>query len=214
MYIRFMNYLAHLFLSGNNEMHALGNFMADDVKGKDWQQYPEAIQNGILLHRAIDTFTDSHEIFKKHVTLLFPTYRHYSRVIVDMYYDHFLAVHWNRFHPLALADYAYLFYHSLEQHIALLPEVYTKRIAVIKRENWLLEYAQLEGLKKILGQMERRTRFPSKLSESVKELVLHYSNLEEDFFAFFESLSLFCKNHPNAGHYVELPYFENLNSES
>ena len=109
-----MNYLAHLFLSGNHEMHALGNFIADDVKGKDWQQYPEEIQNGILLHRAIDTFTDSHPIFRKHVTLLFPDYRHYSRVIVDMYFDHFLAVYWNRFHPLPLADFAQQFYHSLE----------------------------------------------------------------------------------------------------
>jgi len=195
-------------------MHALGNFIADDVKGKDWQQYPEEIQNGIFLHRAIDTFTDSHPIFKKHATLLFPDYRHYSRVIVDMYYDHFLAVYWNRFHPLPLADFAQQFYHSLEKHQTLLPEVYTKRIVVIKRENWLLEYAQLEGLKKILGQMEKRTRFPSKLSQSAKELALHYKSLEVDFFAFFESLCLFCKNHSKGGNYLELPYFDSLNSES
>ena len=84
-----MNYLAHVYLSGDDKHLAIGNFIADKVKGKQFLQYPQTIQNGILLHRKIDSFTDSHPLFKKNVTLLFPIHRHYSRVIVDLFFDHY-----------------------------------------------------------------------------------------------------------------------------
>ena len=89
-----MNYLAHVYLSGTDQDLSIGNFIADHVKGKAYLDYPDSIQRGILLHRKIDHFTDSHPLFKKNVSLLFPQYRHYSRVIVDMFFDHVLAVHW------------------------------------------------------------------------------------------------------------------------
>ena len=86
-----MNYLAHIYLSGTHTELRFGNFIADAVPGKQYAVYAKGIQEGILLHRAIDTFTDRHHIFRKHSKLLFPDFRHYSRVIVDMFYDHFLA---------------------------------------------------------------------------------------------------------------------------
>ena len=203
-----MNYLAHIYLSGSNTHHALGNFIADDIKGLEWKKYPIKIQEGILLHRAIDSYTDKHALFKKHVSLLFPIYRHYSRVIVDMYYDHFLACYWKKFHPLPLNSFAENFYTTLENHLPLLPEVYEKRLPHIRKGNWFLKYASIDGLGQILWQMEQRTRFPSKLSDSISELKLHYSLLESDFLEFFPLLCGYCKKHPNAGNYKELPYFE------
>ena len=203
-----MNYLAHIYLSGSDTLHALGNFIADDIKGLEWEKYPKKMQEGILLHRAIDSYTDSHILFKKHVRLLFPIYRHYSRVIVDMFYDHFLALHWMQFHPVPLDSFAENFYTALENHLHLLPKLYEKRLPHIREGNWFLKYASIEGLGRILGQMEQRTRYLSKLSDSVAELKLHYSLLESDFLAFFPLLCRYCKKHPNAGNYKELPYFE------
>ena len=203
-----MNYLAHIYLSGSDTLHALGNFIADDIKGLEWEKYPKKMQEGILLHRAIDSYTDSHILFKKHVRLLFPIYRHYSRVIVDMFYDHFLARHWMQFHPLPLDSFAENFYTALENHLHLLPELYEKRLPHIREGNWFLKYASIEGLGLILGQMEQRTRYSSKLSDSVAELKLYYSLLESDFLVFFSLLCSYCKKHPNAGNYKELPYFE------
>ena len=101
-----MNFLAHVYLSGNNAPLAVGNLIADRVKGNDNNDFSPMIQKGIFLHRKIDYFTDHHSDFKACVTLLFPIYRHYSRVIVDMYYDHFLACHWKKFHPLPLNSFA------------------------------------------------------------------------------------------------------------
>ena len=97
-----MNYLAHIYLSGTHTELRFGNFIADAVPGKQYEGYAKGIQDGILLHRAIDTFTDQHPIFRKHSKLLFPDFGHYSRVIVDMFYDHFLASLWNNYHPQTL----------------------------------------------------------------------------------------------------------------
>lgn len=209
-----MNYLAHIYLSGSNPKHAIGNFMADAIKGGDWKNYPKDFQKGILLHRAIDQFTDSHPLFRKHVRLLFPTYRHYSRVIVDMYYDHFLSCFWEHYHPVPLRKFVIAFHSILDQYYSDLPPQFQKRISILKREEWLLRYQSVSDLKSILGQMERRTRFASRLSDSVTELTANYSSLKEDFFVFFEALARFCKFHSRAGDYLNIPYFENLkNSE-
>ena len=56
-----MNHLAHLFLSRHSEKMMVGNFIADGVKGKKYLAYEDEIADGIVMHRAIDTFTDTHE---------------------------------------------------------------------------------------------------------------------------------------------------------
>ena len=86
-----MNFLAHIYLSGNNKEITIGNFIADGIRGKDYKKYPEAIQTGILLHRQIDTFTDAHKTVRQSTKRLHENYGHYSGVIVDILYDHFLA---------------------------------------------------------------------------------------------------------------------------
>src|SRR4051812_44429809 len=102
-----MNFLAHLYLSGDNDYVKLGNFIGDFVKGRNLnEQFPSGIARGIRLHRAIDEFTDSHPIVKKSKDRLRPAYRHYAPVIVDVFYDHFLARNWTRYSDTALADYA------------------------------------------------------------------------------------------------------------
>ena len=84
-----MNFLAHLYLSGDDDFVKIGNFMADGIRGKDYQNYPERIQLGVLLHRAIDTYTDNHTIFRQGKHRLHEKYGHYSGVIMDILYDYF-----------------------------------------------------------------------------------------------------------------------------
>ena len=89
-----MNFLAHIYLSGDDPELKIGNFIADAVKGKKYTTYPQKIQEGIILHRKIDSFTDAHPIVKKSASRLFSKYGHYNSVIVDILYDHFLAKNW------------------------------------------------------------------------------------------------------------------------
>ena len=209
-----VNYLAHVFLSGKDSAHAVGNFVADTIKGKEWEKYPSSIKRGILLHRAIDQFTDSHPIFKSHVRLLFSEYRHYGRVIVDMFYDHFLAKNWERYHDQALEIFVQEFYSILNVHYDDLPKVIQLRLPVLQRENWLLSYGSVEGLSRILAKMERRTRFSSNLSQSITALERDYLVFESGFFEFFDTLALYCKTHPHGGYYQENTYFEGLKNST
>ena len=100
-----MNFLAHVYLLEDKFSLAVGNLIADRVKGKDLTNFSPMIQKGILLHRKIDAFTYHHPLFKECVSLLFRIYRHYSRVIIDMYFDHFLASNWNKYHSKNLKTF-------------------------------------------------------------------------------------------------------------
>tara|TARA_B100001057_G_scaffold324596_1_gene324799 strand:+ start:4794 stop:5381 length:588 start_codon:yes stop_codon:yes gene_type:complete len=188
-----MNYLAHVYLSGADEALTIGNFIADDIKGKAYLDYPEAIQKGILLHRKIDHFTDQHPLFKKNVTLLFPHHRHYSRVIVDMFFDHFLAAQWEFYHPDPLENFSRKFYLLIQEYSGNLPDKTKKILTVCIKYNWFVAYKSLQGLESILYQMSQRTRFPSNMSLAVLNLKKNYSNIAMDFKVFFNELEDFVK---------------------
>ena len=188
-----MNYLAHVYLSGSDKDLIIGNFIADHVKGKAYLDYPETIQKGILLHRKIDDFTDHHPLFKKNVTLLFPQFRHYSRVIVDMFFDHFLAAQWELYHPDPLEDFSRQFYLLMQEYLGSLPDKTKKILPILSKYNWFVAYQSLEGLEDILFQMSQRTRFPSKMSLAVVELEKNYSKIALDFNTFFTELINFVQ---------------------
>ncbi len=186
-----MNYLAHVFLSGTEEDLSIGNFIADHVKGKAYLNYSAAIQKGILLNRKIDHFTDQHLLFKKNVSLLFPQYRHYSRVIVDMFFDHLLAAQWSKYHSDSLEKFSSNFYTLMDQYEGELPEKTKKMIPVMLENNWFVAYRTFGGLGEMLYQMSQRTRFPSNLSLAITELKENYSQIEKDFITFFAELQAF-----------------------
>lgn len=188
-----MNYLAHVYLSGSDKDLIIGNFIADHVKGIAYLDYPETIQKGILLHRKIDDFTDHHPLFKKNVTLLFPQFRHYSRVIVDMFFDHFLAAQWELYHPDPLEDFSRQFYLLMQEYSGSLPGKTKKILPILSKYNWFVAYQSLEGLEDILFQMSQRTRFPSNMSLAVLNLEKNYSNIALDFKVFFNELEDFVK---------------------
>ncbi|MCM4157144.1 DUF479 domain-containing protein [Gramella sp. AN32] len=188
-----MNYLAHIYLSGDNELLKIGNFMADSIKGKKYLQYAETIQNGIILHRAIDYYTDTHPVVRQSIRKLFPTYGHYSGIIIDIFYDHFLAANWKRFSTIPLKDYTEDFFKLLESNYEVLPKKVKAFMPFMIKDNWLLSYAEIEGIKRVLGGMNRRTGNKSGMDKATKELDLYYSDFEDEFFTFFEDLEDFSK---------------------
>jgi len=183
-----MNFLAHVYLSRQDEQKAIGNFIADSVRGKQYLDFPKGIQHGILLHREIDTYTDNHSIWRKDKKILVPTYSHYAAVIIDMYYDHFLAKNWAIYHDIPLATYAANFYNTLERNFDLLPAKIQNFLPIMIRENWFMCYETVEGLGYILAQMDRRTKGISKMTYATRELVEYYAVLEADFTQFFKEL--------------------------
>jgi acyl carrier protein phosphodiesterase len=183
-----MNYLAHIYLSGDNDLVTIGNFIADGIKGKSYKNHPKDIQVGILLHRHIDTFTDAHKTVRQSTKRLHKKYGHYSGIIVDILYDHFLAKNWNRYSDIPLEDYTETFYDSLEEHYDVLPARIQKMMPYMLADNWLLNYASIEGIGKVLDGMNRRTKNRASLNEATIELKEFYEEFENEFSIFFEEL--------------------------
>lgn len=189
-----MNYLAHIYLSGDNDLVTVGNFIADDIKGKKYKKYEREIQIGILLHRYIDTYTDAHPTVRQSTKRLHKKYGHYSGVIVDILYDHFLAKNWDNYCELPLKVFTENFYRSLESNYEILPSRIKKLMPYMITDNWLLSYASVEGIQRVLEGMNRRTKYRSKMNEAVKELDDFYIDFELEFTSFFDELKQFAQN--------------------
>ncbi|WP_282123495.1 acyl carrier protein phosphodiesterase [Algibacter mikhailovii] len=192
-----MNYLAHIYLSGDNELVTIGNFIADGIKGKRYKEHPQEIQKGILLHRHIDTFTDSHKTVRQSTKRLHNKYGHYSGIIVDILYDHFLAKNWKKYSDTPLENYADTFYNSLKKHYDLLPLRIQNMMPYMLAGNWLLSYASIEGIGEVLDGMNRRTKNRSSMNEAVEELKEFYTEFENEFTIFFEELMATSKEKLN-----------------
>ncbi|WP_299110414.1 ACP phosphodiesterase [uncultured Winogradskyella sp.] len=186
-----MNFLAHIYLSGDNELITIGNLVGDGVRGNKYKLYPTEIQIGIQLHRHIDTFTDAHPIFRQCTKRLHKGYGHYSGVIVDIFFDHFLAKNWATYSDVPLAEYIDDFYKSLSKNIEILPPRFKRITPAMIEGNWLLSYATIEGIQTVLNGMNHRTEGRSKMDEATKELREYYDAFETDFTSFFEELMTF-----------------------
>ena len=188
-----MNFLAHIFLSNSDNQVTIGNFIADGIRGKRYKKYPINIQKGILLHRQIDTFTDAHPTVRQSTKRLHENYGHYSGVIVDILYDHFLAKNWEQYSNIPLPDYIENFYNLLEDNFESLPTRIQKMMPHMIADNWLLSYAKIEGIQKVLNGMNRRTQNKSGMHTATVELQEFYNEFEQEFTSFFEELRAFSK---------------------
>ena len=180
-----MNFLAHIYLSGDNDLVKIGNFMADGIRGKDYLKFPEEVKTGILMHRQIDTFTDAHPIYRRSKHRLHSKYGHYSGVIMDILYDHFLAKNWSIYSKMPLSDYAKKFYKSLSENKTVLTERTINMMPYMIQNNWLLSYATISGITQILFQMDYRTKHHANMHEAVVELEMFYGDFENEFTIFF-----------------------------
>lgn len=192
-----MNYLAHIYLSRQKELITIGNFMADHVKGKSYSKYDPQVQKGILLHRQIDSYTDSHDVVRLSKRRLDDTYGLYRGIIIDIFYDHFLAKNWKNYSRSPLLSYTHEFYSLLHKNWDILPDKIKYLSTYMIRDNWLLSYAEIEGIKKVLEGMNRRTGGKSNMDRAIVDLKDNYEEFESDFTDFFKDLCLFSDDKLN-----------------
>ena len=186
-----MNFLAHLYLSNNNEELMIGNFIADHVKGNKFSLFPDNIQKGILLHRAIDSYTDTHEIVRVSKRRLHERYGHYDGVIIDIFYDHFLAINWRDYSEIPLDIFVNSVYDLLQSNINTLPQKTQDILPSMIEYNWLYNYQFAKGIKAVLNGMNNRTNGKSNMNLAIKDLLLHYDDFKNDFTIFFKDLKIF-----------------------
>ncbi|RNI30542.1 acyl carrier protein phosphodiesterase [Rufibacter latericius] len=188
-----MNYLAHLFLSGNDEDLRLGNFIADSVRGAQILLYPSRVQQGIKLHRQIDAFTDSHPVVAQTKDRLRPKFRKYAGVVADVFYDHFLASGFLQYSSVPLNSFAAEAYHQILNRDDLLPERVQHFLPYMVNQNWLVSYAQITGITRALTGLSRRTTFESNMESAGEELEVNYPLYQQEFDRFFPELQEYVR---------------------
>ncbi len=188
-----MNFLAHLYLSPNNTEIMIGNFIADHVRGNKFNHLPDNIQKGIQLHRKIDTFTDAHETVRISKRRLHERYGHYDGVIIDIFYDHFLAKNWSNYSQIPLDIFSQSVYKMLHDNIAILPEKTKEILPYMKQYDWLYNYQFINGMKDVLNGMNRRTKGKSQMNLAIEDLQLYYTDLENDFNSFIIEINNFIQ---------------------
>ena len=187
-----MNFLAHIYLSGENEEMKIGNFIGDWVKGRNFENYPEKIRNGIILHRAIDSFTDFHPIYKNSKHLTAEVYGKYAGVVTDIFYDHFLASQWQNFSNIPLKIYSGRFYKNLIIHYRYLPNHVRGFLPFLIASDRLFSYQSPEGILKAIQIMSARTSLPDLTDQGKILFQNNYSEFQKDFNLFFPELQEFC----------------------
>ncbi len=170
----------------------IGNFIADYVKGNKKDLYPDQIKKGIVLHRAIDDYTDHHPITEDSKARLRPIYRKYSGVIVDLYYDHFLAKNFDLFSSIPLPEFTQRTYAILLENQHVLPDGVKQFLPYMIERDWLNNYATVEGIGRTLTGLSKRVSFENKMDESVNELRTDYAIYKNEFLRFFPQLITFA----------------------
>lgn len=185
-----MNYLAHLFLSGRTAEALVGGLLGDFVKGAIGDQHDARVRKGILLHRKIDRYTDDHEVVVASRRLVSKERRRFAGIMVDVFYDHFLARHWSRYAAVPLEEFTREAYAILLQHHHDFPQRLQHIVPRMVHDDWLGSYRELWRVGAALDGISRRLRRSNTLTGGLGELEANYVRFEEHFLAFFPELML------------------------
>ncbi|MEM9052861.1 MAG: ACP phosphodiesterase [Bacteroidota bacterium] len=183
-----MNFLAHQLLSFSQKHLMVGNFIADTLKGKSYQSLPKEIQEGVLLHRFIDDFTDTHPLMLQGRKLLYPHFGKYAGVVQDVFCDYFLAKDWHEYHEKPLKEYVQYIYQVLAEAEEIFNERALRTFQFMRQQNWLESYAHLSGIDQALSGLSRRASYQSNMENSLPAMTEHGHDLELDFREFYPQL--------------------------
>ena len=184
-----MNWLAHLRLAPADPLVRIGNLAGDFVQGVELATLHPAIRLGVAQHRAVDVFVDAHPATRRARARLAPRFRRFGGVLVDVFFDHFLAAGWDRLGDgSALRDFADTIHAQLREHTALLPPRLAEVLPWMQQQQWLVSYADLAGIDAVLERMARRVSRPSPLAEGGQALRDLHRELGGDFAALWPDL--------------------------
>lgn len=190
-----MNYLAHLFLAEPTPESMLGNVLADFVKGRAVDALPPAVREGVLLHRQVDRFTDTHPVTNRSIARIHGRWGWYSGILIDVFYDHYLALDWDRYSPQSLREFIDNAYEVLLANRPLMPAAMQAVMQRIVRDDRLMSYRELDGIEQTLLRISRLIqRREAHLERAMNDLRQHFDALRGDFHDFFPELIAFVSS--------------------
>lgn len=190
-----MNHLAHIYLSGTNKQLVIGNYIADYIRGNNYQHLPSEIITGIKMHRAIDEFTDNHTLFREATKLVRPSLSKFSGVAIDIFFDYFLANNWKDYHNTDLNSFSDEIYSLIKNNWDYIPEKGRRFYTYMVAHNLLLNYREMETLTMVFKGIDSRTQFETNLTQATYELNSNHDRLNDLFVRFFNDLKQFSSSY-------------------
>lgn len=197
-----MNFLAHTYLSFSIPGVIVGNYLGDFIKNRDIMKLPPAVQEGIYLHRHIDSFTDNHQSVKAGTRLLHQSMGKYAPVVLDIYFDFLLSKRWSDFSSLPLDSFCEQSYAALLSHQSIMPTSIAIRMQKMVYDRWLENYQTYAGLQRVFGFLSRRAKFKSNIDQAPKYLAEMEDLLETVFMDFFPEMIQSVKNEKAKPHSI------------
>lgn len=194
-----MNYLAHIYLSGDSDEIKLGNFIGDYVKGNKYRDYPEMVSFGIKMHRSIDSFTDQHADVRACNKLLKPGFGRYSGIVSDIFFDHFLALNFPDYSVFSLHQFSRQAHTAFLSNFFLLPFRVKQFLPFLIKHKRLESYARRDTMFHVLEIMSRRTSLPSNSLWATQILDQEYDQFESLFRSFFDEIVGFVESEFGVG---------------
>ena len=200
----FMNFLAHIYLSGENDLVRIGNFVGDWIKGNEYKKFHPDIQKGILLHRSIDYFTDNHPTVRQSKSRFSEKYHKYSGIIIDILYDHFLAKEWDNFSCVELPQFTVQLSECLISNMHHFSKEIQEFIPRFMNRKWIESYVTIDGIEQVLKGMTRHTSLPDKTDDAIRIFTDNYTDFRNEFYSYFPLLI----------NYIEEKYKVGIRSQS
>ncbi|MBK8492133.1 MAG: DUF479 domain-containing protein [Saprospirales bacterium] len=188
-----MNFLAHAYLSFDIPHLVVGNFLGDFLRHSEAQALPPSIQEGIRLHRKIDTYTDSHPSVKEGTARIRTFHGKYAPVVVDMFYDYLLSAHWKEYHELPLPQFSRSVYGILESHLPIMPSRLQERVPRMIAGDWLTSYSTPDGMVYAFDRIKYRASKPEWFENAFQNLINNWDPFVADFSNFFPDLVQYVK---------------------
>ena len=183
-----MNYLAHTFLSFGQEYLLIGNFITDFINAKQARVLHDQYKEGVELHRKIDRFTDSHDMFSSGRRRLAKHHGKYAPVVLDILYDHLLAKNWKRYATQSIEEHAEQTYSYFEKHADVFVENNFIHLPKMINHNFLESYVHEDKVRYVLQQMDKRAKFESDFTSAMDHLLEEYTAYENEFNLFFPDI--------------------------
>ena len=184
-----MNHFAHLVLSRSTDESVVGNLLGDFARGVVQDQLPDAVLAGLLNHRAVDRFTDSHPVVQELKSCFSHQRRRFAGIALDIYFDHLLINHWDRFEQRHLQITIDEFYQCLSAGRSLMPGEEMRRVTQrIVEYDWFGSYRDIDSIAQSLDQVAGRIRFANQFDNAIEDILRHQNLIRDGFFEFYPEL--------------------------
>lgn len=187
-----MNHLAHVFLAPDSPEARVGSILGDFSRGVDLSALPAGVRQGVRHHLAVDSYTDQHPNVLASKQLFSAQRRRFAGVALDILYDHFLLMHWNRFTHTDKDAFIRQTYTELQQSEHLMPESMARVTRRMVWYDWFGAYEDLDNIGEALDRVAARIRFRNRFHGIIAEIRENHSQLEQNFLSFFPDLQEFA----------------------